>query len=205
MQRTIRCSSALLSTFLFAMMAVAQAPTTANPDHFGVSSADIAITFTTERAKIQSSSCSCFWLYGGGANAAITFYRGLGIATNLTAVHASNITPGVNLGLLSFMVGPRYTFNVSRSARRNLRVFAEELVGYVHGFDSVFPGPNGTTFSSGAFSTQTGIGMDISNHKGFGVRLFEADFVHTSLPNSSSNSQNDLRLAFGLSYRLTAR
>jgi hypothetical protein len=36
--------------------------------------------------------------------------------------------------------------------------------------------------------------------RGFGVRAFEVDYLRTSLPNNASNSQNDLRIAFGLTY-----
>ena len=45
---------------------------------------DVAITYVAERAKIASIDCGCFWLEGGGMNAAVTFYRGLGVAANLT-------------------------------------------------------------------------------------------------------------------------
>jgi len=43
--------------------------------------------------------------------------------------------------------------------------------------------------------------MDITIRKRFGVRLLEVDYVHTSLPNNGSNSQNDLRLSAGFSFR----
>jgi hypothetical protein len=32
------------------------------------------------------------------------------------------------------------------------------------------------------------------------VRLLEADYVRTQLPNNYSQSQNDVRLAFGVTY-----
>ena len=44
-------------------------------------------------------------------------------------------------------------------------------------------------------------GGDTTLHGGFGIRLIEAGFVHTNLPNNAADSQNDLRLGFGLSYR----
>ena len=195
MKRKIRSVSAILVCASFTSIAHAQAPGQSNG--FRVSSTDIAATFTVERAKLQGSPCSCFWLKGGSAEGAVTFYHGLGAVVSLTAEHASNIAPGVNLGLLSYMVGPRYTFTPARS----LRIYGEGLVGGAHGFDSVFPGPSSSTFSATSFSTQVGVGSDIAIHNGFGIRLFEADYVHTSLPNNGSNSQNDLRLSFGLSYR----
>jgi hypothetical protein len=33
------------------------------------------------------------------------------------------------------------------------------------------------------------------------VRLLEVDYVRTQLPNGYAGTQNDLRLAFGVSYR----
>jgi len=174
-----------------------------------VTAADVAVTYAVERAKLESSYCSCFWLKGGSVDGAITFNRGFGLAANLTAEHASNIAPAVNLGKVSFMAGPRYTFDTFRYTRNLLgqhstHVFAEWLVGGVHGFDSVFPGSGGATSTAGAFATQLGVGTEIAIRRGFGIRPVELDFVHTSLPNNGANSQNDLRLAFGLFYRLGA-
>jgi hypothetical protein len=48
---------------------------------------------------------------------------------------------------------------------------------------------------------QIGGGVDVLMFKGFGIRALEADYVRSSLPNSASNNQNDLRLSFGISYR----
>jgi len=175
-------------------------PPPPRPHTFGITSSDVAVTYTLERAKLQASNCNCFWLNGGSADAAITLYRGFGLAANLTGEHASNILPGVNLGKISFMAGPRYTYGASHT-----RVFGEWLFGVAHAFDGAFPGPTGLTASAGSFSTQLGIGTDIAIHKGLGVRAFEVDYVHTSLPNNGVNSQNDLRLAFGLSYRFGVR
>ncbi len=72
---------------------------------------DVAITYVAERAKIASIDCRCFWLEGGGMNAAVAFHRGLGVAANLTGGHASNIESGVDLNKVSFMTGPRYTIH----------------------------------------------------------------------------------------------
>ena len=43
--------------------------------------------------------------------------------------------------------------------------------------------------------------MSVVNCIVAGVRVLELDFLRTSLPNNAANSQNDLRIAFGLSYR----
>jgi hypothetical protein len=185
-------------------MAIVAAGQQAKPKkkpHIGV--IDLAATYTLERAKTTPSSCDCFWLNGGSADAAVTIYHGLGVAANFTGEHASNITPGVSFSKVSYMAGPRYTYDTSRFTKKHgTQVFGEALFGGVHAFDSVFPGAASVASTANAFSTQLGGGIDVAIGKGFSVRLPELDYVHTNLPNNGSNSQNDFRLAFGLSYRI---
>ena len=42
--------------------------------------------------------------------------------------------------------------------------------------------------------------MNLYLTRSFGVRLLQADYVRTTLPNAAANTQNDLRLAFGITY-----
>ena len=46
-------------------------------------SADLALTFAVERAQVVPGQSS-FWFKGGGADAAVTFWKGLGVAASLT-------------------------------------------------------------------------------------------------------------------------
>jgi hypothetical protein len=172
---------------------------------------DVAVTYTAERTKIASINCGCFWLQGGSANAAVTLFHGLGVAVNVSGGHASDIVPGIDLSKISFMAGPRYTLKTHRWTGRFLgekhttSLFGEALFGVAHGFDSVFPTSSGSQNSANAFSTQIGGGANITLLHGFGLRLLEIDYVRTQLPNGASNTQNDLRLAFGLSYQIHGR
>jgi hypothetical protein len=169
---------------------------------------DLAVTYTAERAKIATTDCGCFWLQGGSVNAGARLFRGLGVAANLTGGHSSNIAPGVDLNKLGFMVGPRYTLGTSRwtnhllGPKHSTSVFGEALFGFAHGFDSIFPTSSGLTSTATAFSMQVGGGLNVALAHGFGVRALEIDYVRTSLANNAGNNQNDLRLSFGLSYRL---
>jgi len=164
-----------------------------------VGSPVIAVTYDVEHAKTEASGDG-FWLQGGGIDAAVPFYKGLGIAASFSGEHASSIQPGVNLGKLSYLAGPRYTIEA-----HHLAVFGEGLFGGAHGFDSIFPVTAGSTPTANSYAVQIGGGMDIPFHRGFGVRVFELDYVRTALPNNGSNTQNDLRLAFGLSYRFNRK
>lgn len=172
-------------------------------------SGDLAVTYTAERAKVASIDCGCFWLQGGSVSGAVTLFRGLGVAANFTGEHASNIVPGVDLSKLVFMAGPRYTRDTWHGkqgiANHEISIFGEALFGIAHGFDSVFPTASGADTSANSFSLQVGGGLNVGLTQHFGLRVLEIDYVHTRLPNSLGNTQNDLRLAFGLTYRLGER
>jgi hypothetical protein len=170
---------------------------------------DVAITYVAERAKIASIDCGCFWLEGGGMNAAVTFYRGLGVAANLTGGHASNIASGVDLDKVSFMMGPRYTYPFKNWFGHDFgrpgggSIFAEGLIGGVHSFNTVVPTSAGVGGAASSFVFQVGGGVDLPLGKSIGIRLFEADFVRSTLPNAGNSTQNDLRLAAGISFHFT--
>jgi len=163
---------------------------------------DVAVTYTLERSKTTVDSCNCFWLNGGSVDAAVTFRSGLGVAVNVGGASKSNVNSGVGFSKISYMAGPRYTWNTSKwTKKRGSQIFGEGLFGAAHGFNSVFPGPAASTSTANAFSLQAGGGVDIALAKGFSVRALEADYVLTNFSNNAQNQQNDFRLAFGVSYR----
>jgi len=168
-------------------------------------SIDLAVTYTPERAQTMPNQC-CFWMQGGGVDASVTFWKGLGIAASLTGDHAANITSGVDVNKISYMAGPRYTYaargtNHSGAASTpHYQIFAQGLFGGVHGFSGVYPAGSSTTSSANAFALQAGGGFNYYLTKHWGLRLFEADYVRTALPNNAANIQNDLHLGFGVAY-----
>lgn len=170
-------------------------------------SIDLGFTWSPEHAKIAENACHCFWLQGLSANASLNFYRGLGIAVDLTQGSASNIEPGLDLKKITFAVGPRYTLDLAhfkrmKDSQHAPRLFGQALFGPSHAYNSFFPTPTGSTSSANSFSIQLGGGADLPLKRGFGLRLLEIDYVRTTFPNDYSNIQNDYRLGFGFSYRL---
>ena len=161
----------------------------------------VAVTFDLEDAQ-GAPFGGDFWLKGGAVDVAVPIYRHLSIAGNFSGAHVSNVVnPGVNLGKISYLAGPRYTF--SRSSRVSL--FGEGLFGGTHGFDSIFPTSSGLTPTANSYAIQLGGGTDIRVGGGFGLRALEVDYVRTGLPNNGANNQNDLRLAFGASYQFSRK
>jgi hypothetical protein len=170
---------------------------------------DLAVTFAVERSQAVSSQGS-FWFKGGGADAAITFKSGMGIAASLTGDHASNITPGVDANKITYLAGPRYTWtawqgHATAADNRRLQVFGQALFGWTHGFNGYYPAMPAATSSAKSLALQGGGGINFYLTRNFGVRLLEADYVRTVLPNAAANIQNDMRLSFGLTYHFGKR
>jgi outer membrane immunogenic protein len=200
------------SSFLL-IFALAAAPLTrsqqqTSDERYRIPPVDIAATFTTERSKIVAGDCGCFWLQGGTAEANIHVLRNLSAAVALTGSHAANITSGVDLTQIAVMAGPRYTYRTSRwtkrafGEQRGTSAFAEVLFGGVHAIDGLYPSSTGLKTNATAFSLQAGGGFNIWLVRGLGLRAIEIDYVRTSLPNGTTDSQHDLRLAFGITYHL---
>ena len=172
-------------------------------------SADLALTFAVERAQVVPGQSS-FWFKGGGADAAVTFWKGLGVAASLTGDTASNLAPGVSANKLTYLGGPRYTYtawkgNAGAADQRRLQIFAQGLFGAAHGFDGFYPASPAPTTSANSFAVQAGGGLNLYLTRSLGIRLIEADYVRTALPNGAANTQNDMRLAFGVTYHIGKR
>lgn len=196
----------LLGALSLSLLAQAQQ----QPEHkFRLQSVDLAVTYSPQVGKVAPSKSDRFWMQGGSADVAVTLYRGFGVAASLTGQHASNITPGIDVNKITFVTGPRYTYNTARWTDRLLgpkhpsSVFGEALFGTVHGFNGLFPA-GGTTVksSANAFAMQVGGGIDIALAKGFGVRALQLDYFHSRLPNNGTDSQHELRMAFGVTYHI---
>ena len=168
----------------------------------------IGATYTAERSKLTDADCGCFWMQGGSAEGDVYLFRGLSAAVDVTGTHTASIVPGVDLSQISFMAGPRYTYGLTRWTRRMMHserrtsIFGEALFGGVHAFDSAFPSGAGTKPSANAFSMQIGGGVNVHLARNFNLRAIEVDYVRTELPNLTTDSQHDLRLAIGVTYLL---
>jgi hypothetical protein len=198
----MRCGrSPLVVALLLGAMAVSL-PVSAQQQtlkKIGVGAPVISVTYNLERGKAAMNGGG-FWLQGAGADVALPVYSRFSIAGSLSGAHASNIQPGMDLNKLSYVAGPRFTYEIS-----HFSIFGQGLFGGSHGFESIFPFPGAVKPSANSFAMQLGGGLDIFGENGLGVRAFELDYVRTGLPNNGTDTQNDLRLAFGLSYRFPRR
>src|SRR6185437_11692512 len=123
---------------------------------------ELGVTFAGERSKPDPALC-CYWFKGGGVDAAMTVWKGFGVAATLREDHAGDYIAHFDQNKVSFLVGPRYTFLAWKAHggvenQRRLQLFGQGLVGVAHGFDTL--STNGET-SANEFAFQAGGGMNL--------------------------------------------
>ncbi|MGA2729962.1 MAG: hypothetical protein ABSE96_19295 [Terracidiphilus sp.] len=158
---------------------------------------DVAFTYNPMLANLTTGNE--FWMQGGSGQVHARIRGGLGVAGNVIGLHIGDMHgSGVGLDLIAYTFGPRYTWAPARSS---FSFFGEALVGGVHGANSIFPTGNQFNPSGNSLAVQLGggVGKPLSHH--FLVRIFEADWLRTQLPNATTNVQNNLRLGAGVVWR----
>jgi hypothetical protein len=136
---------------------------------------------------------------GGGVQLHGQFWRGLGAVADVGGLHSGNMhNSGVGLDLVTATFGPRYTW---QPARRRCAVYAQFLVGEASGLHSVFPAAQGAAENADSIAWLAGGGMNISLRRHLALRILEADWLRTQMPNAAANVQNNLRLGAGLVFR----
>ena len=170
--------------------AVARAQTIA-PHRDGVS---LAITYDTLGSNLTNASR--FWMQGGAAELTRGFFHGFGTTASVLGLHTANSGGGVPVNMVVATFGPSYRYRFRRGD-----FFVHGLVGEADGFSGVYPQAGGSTPSANSLAVQVGGGVDIGVMRHLALRLVQADYVRTQLPNSLSNVQNSLRLGAGIVLR----
>jgi outer membrane immunogenic protein len=175
-------------------------PDSAHSD--GPAPLELTLAYSTVRANAPPGGCGCFWMQGGKAEANAHLYRGWSAVVEIAGQHASNINAAhSDLSLVSYLFGPRYSYH----SNRRWTPFAQVLVGGVHGFDAFFPNQNGSNITPDAFALSAGGGLNLNLDHHFAVRVAQADYFLTQLPNNQEDRQNNLRLSAGIILRFPDR
>jgi opacity protein-like surface antigen len=155
---------------------------------------DIALQYDTLSAN--SVTGNRFWMQGGSLQVHGLLHRGFGLVGDLSGEHTSNIhNTGVDLDMVTALVGPRYTW---QPKKRSFSGYGQILVGEANGFNSTFPGPTGATSSAGNYAYQLGGGVDYRVSRSWSIRIAHLDWLRTQLSNSTTQTQNNLRIGAGV-------
>ena len=155
---------------------------------------DLAIGYNLVRANAPPADCGCFTMSGGYVAGQANLSPWLGVVGEFSGGHATNISSlGQDLTLSTYLAGPRISFSHYRYSP-----FGEFLAGGAHGGDSYFPSSTKAATSAGSFAYAVGGGFDWNWSERFGLRVFDARFLHTSLPNGANGTQRQLQITSGL-------
>ncbi len=185
--------SALLLVCGILAAGVASAQTPPQPQ----AKAHLEAAFTWDGVRASAAGGNGFWMQGAGFQLHDRFWRGLGVVADITGTHIVNInSSGVGLDLLTATFGPRYTWS-----RRKVSLYGQGLVGEAFSFNTLVPSPHGADSSDNSLAALAGGGVNVAVSPRVAVRLVEADWLLTQMPNSAGNTQNDLRLSAGVVFR----
>ena len=156
----------------------------------------LEVTVMYQAVRVNPVSGSGAWLQGGSVQVGAQFWRGLGEFAEIAGAHnASFSSNGVGLDLVTATFGPRYTWAYPHS---RISAYGQALAGEAFGINSVFPGTAGATDNANGLAFVVGGGVNYALQHHVALRLIQADWLRTQLPNATTNVQNNLRLGAGL-------
>ena len=140
------------------------------------------------------SGCGCFSMNGGTASVAWRVRPAFDVAGEFNGTNNGNIrATGRSLVLLTYLAGPRYRY-VAKSAR--VVPYGQVLVGGAHASGGLYA--SGTANS---FAMAIGGGLDVAVRPRVAVKLVQAEYLMTLLPNGVNDRQNNVAVSAGVVFR----
>jgi hypothetical protein len=163
----------------------------------GSTSFEVSIMYDASRANVIAGNS--FWMQGGSLEVQRRFWHGLGVAADVGGLHTTSMNnSGVGLDMVTATFGPRYTW-LTPHARYSF--FGQAMGGIANGFNSAFPSTSQAVTTANSQVEQVGGGMNITLKSRLALRVFEADWLRTQLPNSTTSVQNNMKLGTGVVFR----
>lgn len=158
---------------------------------------DAGVTFIAERS-LKANTSQNFWMEGGSIELGANVWKGWGIAADVTGTHTNSVgNSSVPLSMITTTFGPRYRWQ----ANKKWSVYGEGLIGEANVFHTLVPTPSGADTSGNSLAIQVGGGLDYALKQRFAIRLLDAGWIRTQVPNSTNSVQNTLRLGAGVVVR----
>ncbi|MGH9604059.1 MAG: outer membrane protein [Terracidiphilus sp.] len=160
----------------------------------------LSVAITYDATLANSITGKAFWMQGGHAQFCGDFYRGWGAVADVGGMSINNAnSSGSSVGIVTATFGPRYTWTPRHS---RTAFYGEGLAGVANGFNGIYPLPGGVQTSATSLAVQVGGGLDVHITPRVALRAFQADWLRTELPNSTTNVQNNVRLGAGIVFRI---
>jgi hypothetical protein len=157
----------------------------------------LSVTYEDAGANLTYADPLSFQSQGGGAELAFQFRRGFAAVASVNGFHTNQSGYSVPVNVVVEAFGPRYTFR-PLGKKHPVNIFIQGLAGEANGFKGLYPGTAGPSTNASSLAYEAGGGMDIYFTPHVSVRLLEAEWERTQLPNATNNVQNTLRVGIGV-------
>lgn len=160
---------------------------------------EVALGYTYVHTNAPPGDCGCISLHGGGGSFAWLVKPQFAIVADLGAVHSGDAaSSGLDLTLTSYLFGPRVLYQTKKT---RIVPFAQALLGATHATGTLAPANSNGGSSSTVFAATLGGGIDIPIKHHIAVRPAQVEYFVTTLPNSITSHQNNLRVSSGIVLR----
>ncbi|WP_035348104.1 outer membrane beta-barrel protein [Edaphobacter aggregans] len=157
-----------------------------------ISRLEVGANYNFVHANAPPGQCGCFSLNGGSATFLVNITRQWSGVADFAVAHASQVNgTAQEIMIINYFFGGRYTH------RNHTRwtPFGEALIGGAKEdvnfrFD----------INRQSLGFLGGGGVSTRLNSKWGINAFEFDYVHTRIPNSTNNSQNNFRIVTGVTY-----
>jgi peptidoglycan-associated lipoprotein len=171
----------------------------------GLGNSEVSLGYSYVRANAPPGQCGCFSMNGLSGEFAVPLGRGFSAVADVGGYHQSSVvSSGLSLCVVNYLFGPRISYRRSK----HWTPFAQFLVGGAHGSGTLYgtsttatssnPSAGFTSGSANSFAFSAGGGLDSKATRHVSVRLFQVEYLNTRLPNAVNDTQNNLRLTFGV-------
>ena len=189
--RIIAFSTLLLMGAALTIAARAQVVPDAESSAFHL---NVAATYSP--ARFSETNGNSFWVQGGSVQVEARFGEHLGLVADATGIHTSNInSSGIGLDMITAAAGPRYTFK-----RGKVLLFGQALAGEAMAFNGLFPHKSTVETTANSIALVGGGGAEMMLSRRVALRIIEANWMYTQLPNGTGNEQGALSLGAGIAY-----
>lgn len=168
-------------------------------------SVDFGMTYEQERSKfVGSSDADYFYLRGAAMDLGYTVWKGFGVTGSATGLAGTNLQTNIDIHHVEVLGGLRYTYNLGHITPmawgRKGGVFAEGKAGYTFATSGLYPVNGVIATKASALTYAGGAGLNFHIFHRFDLRLIQAEYVISTLPNGGTNQQNTLRVGSGLNF-----
>jgi hypothetical protein len=145
-----------------------------------------------------------FGMNGARADVMVPVRRHWSVVAEFAGVNAGSMSSsGAGLTLFTLTAGPRFSYPLRRGREMGkVTPFTQMLFGGVHAIEGAFPSGATVRSMANSFAMSLGGGVEVGINRRASVRLIQAEYLYTHLPNLFDNYQNNYRIGAGVVLRL---